>query len=159
MSLDFNIKECKLSTVAYGTASTSFLATRCLHQISLDCNPQNPELSDITRNSFYMDDLMSGASSNREAIILIQALIENLDARGFHLRKWRSNSRGVLINISKNLEFSEPNVEIHPENSSKALGLTWDSKEDRFIFNINFRFEGHITKRSFLSQSARLLDS
>ncbi|GFT01919.1 uncharacterized protein TNCV_3056661 [Trichonephila clavipes] len=53
---------------------------------------------------------MSGASSNKEAIILIKALIEALDARGFHLRKWRSNSRDVLINISKNLEFNEPNV-------------------------------------------------
>ncbi|GFV24735.1 DUF1758 domain-containing protein [Trichonephila clavipes] len=54
-------------------------------------------------------------------------------ARGFHLRKWRSNSRDVLINISKNLEFNEPNVEIHPENCSKVLGLIWDSKEDRCI--------------------------
>ncbi|GFY67204.1 uncharacterized protein TNIN_379631 [Trichonephila inaurata madagascariensis] len=105
-----------------------------------------------------MDDLMSGASSNKEAIILIQALIEALDARGFHLQKWRSNSRDVLINVSKNLEFNEPNVEIHPENCSKALGLIWDSKEDRFIFNINFKFKGEITKRSFLSQSARLFD-
>ncbi|GFW34113.1 DUF5641 domain-containing protein [Trichonephila clavipes] len=74
---------------------------------------------------------MSGASSNKEAIILIKALIQALDARGFHLRKWRSNSRDVLINISKNLEYNEPNVEKHPENCSKALGLIWDSKEDR----------------------------
>ncbi|GFQ66758.1 DUF1758 domain-containing protein [Trichonephila clavata] len=101
---------------------------------------------------------MSGASSNREAIILIQALIESIEALGFHLRKWRSNSRDVLINISKNLEFNEPNVEIHPEKCSKALGLIWDSKENRFIFNINFNFEGEITKRSSLSQSARPFD-
>ncbi|GFY59304.1 DUF1758 domain-containing protein [Trichonephila inaurata madagascariensis] len=94
-----------------------------------------------------MDNLMSGASCNKEAIILIQALIEALDARGLHLRKWRSNSQDVLTNISKSLEFNEPNVEIHPENCSKALGPIWDFKEDRFIFNINFKFEGEITKR------------
>ncbi|GFS38314.1 DUF1758 domain-containing protein [Trichonephila inaurata madagascariensis] len=116
--------------VTYGTASAPFLATRFLHQISLDCEPQIPELSRIIQNSFYMDDLMSGASSNKEAIILIQALIEALDARGFHLRKWRSNSQDVLTNISKNLEFNESNLEIHTENCSKALGLIWDSKED-----------------------------
>ncbi|GFQ65402.1 DUF1758 domain-containing protein [Trichonephila clavata] len=87
-SLDSNIKEYKLSTVTYGTASAPFLATRCLHQISLDFKPQNPELSNIIQNSLYMDDLMLEASSNREAIILIQALIEILDARGLHLRKW-----------------------------------------------------------------------
>ncbi|GFV20709.1 DUF1758 domain-containing protein [Trichonephila clavipes] len=78
-SLDSNIKEYKLSTVTYGTASASFLATRCLHQISLDCEPQNPKLSSIIQNSFYVDDLMSGASSNKEAIILIKALIQALD--------------------------------------------------------------------------------
>ncbi|GFS54767.1 DUF1758 domain-containing protein [Trichonephila clavipes] len=64
-SFDSNIKEYKLSTVTYGTASASFLATRCLHQISLDCEPQNPELSSIIQNSFNVDDLMSGASSNK----------------------------------------------------------------------------------------------
>ncbi|GFX68810.1 reverse transcriptase domain-containing protein [Trichonephila clavipes] len=51
-SLDSNIKEYKLSTVTYGTASAPFLATRCLHQISLDCKPQIPELSSIIQNSF-----------------------------------------------------------------------------------------------------------
>ncbi|GFW77927.1 uncharacterized protein TNCV_3911371 [Trichonephila clavipes] len=91
-SLDSNIKEYKLSTVTYGTASASFLATRCLHQISLDCEPQNPELSSIIQNSFYVDDLMSGASSNKEAIILIKALIEALDV----LEDSTSES-GVLI--------------------------------------------------------------
>ncbi|GFY45911.1 uncharacterized protein TNIN_61631 [Trichonephila inaurata madagascariensis] len=101
-----------------------------------DCKPQNPKLSSIIQNSFYIDDLMLGASSNKEAIILIQTLFEALNARGFHLRKWRSNSRDVLINLSKNLEFNEPNVEIHPENCSKALGLIWDSKEDIGSFSI-----------------------
>ncbi|GFX59707.1 DUF1758 domain-containing protein [Trichonephila clavipes] len=100
---------------------------------------------------------MSGASSNKEAIILIKALIKVLDARGFHLRNWRSSSRDVLINISKNLEFNEPNVEIDPENCSKALGHIWDSK-DILKMNLNFKFEGEITKRSFLSESARLFD-
>ncbi|GFV80023.1 uncharacterized protein TNCV_1183101 [Trichonephila clavipes] len=80
MSLDYNIKEYKLSTVTYGTASAPFLATRCLHQISSDCKPQNPELSSIIQNSFDSNDLMSGASSNKEVIVLIQALIEALDA-------------------------------------------------------------------------------
>ncbi|GFX61890.1 DUF1758 domain-containing protein [Trichonephila clavipes] len=91
---------------------------------SLDSNIKEYKLSTVTYGGRYpVRGLMSGASSNKEAIILIKALIEALDARGFHLRKWRSNSRDVLINISKNLEFNEPNVEIHPENCSKALGL------------------------------------
>ncbi|GFQ66760.1 DUF1758 domain-containing protein [Trichonephila clavata] len=41
-SLYYNIKEYKLFTVTYGAASAPFLATRCLHQTSLDC--KHPKL-------------------------------------------------------------------------------------------------------------------
>ncbi|KAF8782359.1 hypothetical protein HNY73_012655 [Argiope bruennichi] len=105
-----------------------------------------------------MDDLMAGAKSNEEAIALIQKLSEILDVRGFHLRKWRSNSPHVLNNLAECLSANESNVEIHPENCSKTLGLIWNSSTDCFVFKIDFNFENEITKRSFLSQSARLFD-
>ncbi|GBO06912.1 hypothetical protein AVEN_116726-1 [Araneus ventricosus] len=126
-SSDFPIKEYKLSTVTYGTSSASFLATRCLHQIALDSQNKNPEISSIIQNSFYMDDFMASATYNKEAIALIEKLSETLDARGFHLKKWRSNSQDVLNNLSQNLGADESNVEIHLENCSKTpwtyLGL------------------------------------
>ncbi|GFU30065.1 DUF1758 domain-containing protein [Trichonephila clavipes] len=91
----------------------------------------------------YRQILIDPDDQNLQKIVWRKSLDSNIkeyklstltyDARGFHLRKWRSNSRDVLINISKNPEFNEPNVEIHPENCSKALGLIWDSKEDRCI--------------------------
>ncbi|KAF8786764.1 hypothetical protein HNY73_008437 [Argiope bruennichi] len=105
-----------------------------------------------------LDDLMAGAKSNEEAIALIQKLSEILDVRGFHLRKWRSNSPHVLNNLAECLSANESNVEIHPENCSKTLGLIWNSSTDCFVFKIDFNFENEITKRSFLSQSARLFD-
>ncbi|GFU18912.1 uncharacterized protein NPIL_110031 [Nephila pilipes] len=104
-----------------------------------------------------MDDLMAGAKSN-EAITLIQNLSESLDARGFHPRKWHSNSQDVLNNLASYLRAKQSNVEIHPENCSKSLGLIWDSSTDYFVFKINFNFESEITKRSFLSLSARQYD-
>ncbi|KAF8791491.1 hypothetical protein HNY73_006347 [Argiope bruennichi] len=157
-SLNSVLGEYKLSTVTYGTSSAPFLATRCLHQIGLDSQIINPEISKIIQNSFYMDDLMAGAKSNEEAIALIQKLSEILDVRGFHLRKWRSNSPHVLNNLAECLSANESNVEIHPENCSKTLGLIWNSSTDCFVFKIDFNFENEITKRSFLSQSARLFD-
>ncbi|GFU17358.1 uncharacterized protein NPIL_420701 [Nephila pilipes] len=94
-----------------------------------------------------MDDLMAGAKSNKEAIALIQNLLVTLDARGFHLRKWHSNSQDILNNLAQNLGAKESNVEIHPEKCSKALGLIWDSSTNCFVFKINFNFECEITKR------------
>ncbi|GFT98896.1 uncharacterized protein NPIL_644101 [Nephila pilipes] len=105
-----------------------------------------------------MDDLMTGAKSNIEAIALIQNLSETLDVKGFHLRKWRSNSQHVLNNLAQNLGAKESNVKIHPENCSKTHGIILDSSTVSFVFKIYFNFENEITKRSFLSQSARLFD-
>ncbi|XP_036335364.1 uncharacterized protein LOC118745796 [Rhagoletis pomonella] len=55
------IGECKLQTVTYGTASAPFLATRTLQEIAKSCEPYNYLLSNIIKNDFYMDDLMTGA--------------------------------------------------------------------------------------------------
>ncbi|GFY02706.1 DUF1758 domain-containing protein [Trichonephila clavipes] len=99
---------------------------------------------------------MAGAPLSEEAISLIKTLSSILEARGFHLRKWWSNSSEVLSRISSNWVGDSSNVEIHPDECSKALGLTWNSMKDIFIFNLKVNFPDNITKRSFLSQSARL---
>ncbi|GFT23265.1 DUF1758 domain-containing protein [Nephila pilipes] len=143
-SYDSVTKEYRFSIVTYGTSSAPFLATRCLHQIGLGSQNINPEISNIIQNSFYMEDLTAGAKSNKEAFALIQNLSETLNARGFHLREWRSISQDVVNNLAQNLG-EESNLEIHPKNCSETLGLIWDSSTDCFVFKINFNFE--ITKR------------
>ncbi|GFU58965.1 DUF1758 domain-containing protein [Trichonephila clavipes] len=110
----------------------------------------------LCTESFYINDLMAGAPSSEEAISSIKTLSSILEARGFHLRKWRSNSSEVLSRIFSNWVGDSSNLEIHPDECSKALGLTWTSMKDTFIFNLKVNFPDNITKRSFLSQSARL---
>ncbi|GFY35021.1 uncharacterized protein TNCV_5043971 [Trichonephila clavipes] len=101
---------------------------------------------------------MAGAPLSEEAISSIKTLSSILEARGFHLRKWRSNSSEVLSRISSNWIGDSSNLEIHPDECSKALGLTWNSMKDIFIFNFSVNFPDNIIKRSFLSPSARLFD-
>ncbi|GFT22988.1 uncharacterized protein NPIL_287641 [Nephila pilipes] len=75
------VKEYRLSAVTYGISSAPFLTTICLHQIGLDSQNINPEISNIIQNYFCMDDLMAGTKSNKEEIALIQNLSETPDAR------------------------------------------------------------------------------
>ncbi|GFW76585.1 DUF1758 domain-containing protein [Trichonephila clavipes] len=157
-SKDSPIREYKLCTVTYGTASAPYLATRCLFQTGLDLERDDPAVSSLIKESFYIHDLMAGAPSSEEAISLIKTLSSILEARGFHLRKWRSNSSEVLSHISSNWLGDSSNLEIHSDECPKALGLTWNSMKDIFIFNLKVNFPDNITKRSFLSQSARLFD-
>ncbi|GFR09639.1 DUF1758 domain-containing protein [Trichonephila clavata] len=157
-SKDSPIREYKRCTVTYGTASAPYLATRCLFQVGLEIERDNPTVSSLIKESFYIDDLMAGATSSEEAITSKKTLSQVLEARGFHFRKWRSNSPDVLSHISSNWVGNTSNLEIHPDECSKALGLTWNSVKDTFIFNLKVNFPDNITKRSFLSQSARLFD-
>ncbi|GFT22665.1 DUF1758 domain-containing protein [Trichonephila clavipes] len=152
------IREYKLCTVTYDTASAPYLGTRCLFQTGLDLERDDPAVSSLIKESFYIYDLMAGAPSSEEAISLIKTLSSILEARGFHLRKWRSNSSEVLSRISSNWVGDSSNLEIHPDECSKALGLTWNTMKDIFIFNLKVNFPDNITKRSYLSQSARLFD-
>ena len=47
-----------LRTVTYGTASVSFLATRCLAQIAQENKTQHPIACSAIANDFYVEDLM-----------------------------------------------------------------------------------------------------
>ncbi|GFY23550.1 integrase catalytic domain-containing protein [Trichonephila clavipes] len=139
-SKDSPIREYKLCTVTYGTASALYLANRCLFQTGLDLERDDPAVSSFIKESFYIDYLMAAAPSSEEAISLKKTLFSILKARGFHLRKWRSNSSEVLSRISANWVGDSSNLEIHPDGCSKALGLTWNSMKDIFIFNLKHGF-------------------
>ena len=52
-----------MRTVTYGTASASFLATRCLAQIAQEYKTNYPIACSAIANDFYVDDLMT-ASDN-----------------------------------------------------------------------------------------------
>lgn len=56
----------ELNTFTYGTASAPFLATRCL--VELANGIENPEIAEIIQKDFYVDDLLTGAGSIKEAI-------------------------------------------------------------------------------------------
>ena len=79
------IKEYKLTTVTYGTASAPFLAVRALFYIADNC--PNKNIQDIIKEDFYMDDLLSGADTIHECETIQQEVSSQLSTYGFNLRK------------------------------------------------------------------------
>ncbi|XP_037929250.1 uncharacterized protein LOC119663716, partial [Teleopsis dalmanni] len=59
-----SLKEYKLTTVTYGTASVPCLAVRTLVEIANNCS--NKKLAEIIKEDFYMDDLLTGADTVTE---------------------------------------------------------------------------------------------
>lgn len=110
----------ELQTVTYGTSSAAFLAIRCLFQLGLDCQNTYPEISEVIKNDFYVDDVLFGADSIEKASELGRLLSQVLISGGFELRKWRSNSPDIIKGITLNETSSTGILQIDSDSATKS---------------------------------------
>lgn len=147
------VKAYKLNTVTYGTASAPFLATRCLKQIGLEC--EDTTIGEIIIHDFYVDDLVTGADSLEEVLIIKQKVSAALLSAGMPLRKWKSNEpraiQSELNDVSLDLNIGE-------HQASKTLGLDWQPKSDDLRFSIDSSLTNVLTKRGMLSVIGQIFD-
>ncbi|XP_075211192.1 uncharacterized protein LOC142318507 [Lycorma delicatula] len=69
-SVEEEIGHYQLKTIAYGTASAPFFATRCIIQLANENSKQFPKASEVIRHDFYVDDLQTGADDLTETMQL-----------------------------------------------------------------------------------------
>ncbi|XP_053956260.1 uncharacterized protein LOC128861907 [Anastrepha ludens] len=111
----------------------------------------------VILKDFYMDDLLTGASSKEELRLLQQNISEILREGGFELRKWASNCAELIASISN----ASTNIShyIVDDKDVHALGLIWNTEGDYLTFTINLREPPvKLTKRMFLSDASTLFD-
>lgn len=148
----------ELNTITYGMASSSFLAIRCLFSLADEHQELFPKAADIIRNSMYVDDLLFGATSREEAARLAAEVSHILETGCFQLRKWISNDSQILKAIGRSDDVHQF-VKLGEAESTKTLGLTWSCIKDKLIYETKLEMDiNHITKRSVLSQIAKLFD-
>ncbi|GFX81303.1 uncharacterized protein TNCV_2512921 [Trichonephila clavipes] len=82
-----------------------------------------------------------------------------LSTRGFHLRKGNSNSTEFLAQFSEHSSH-DARVEFYKDSneSSKVLGLFWNSSNDTFGFQPSLELTPPLTKRRILSESSKIFD-
>ncbi|XP_055633517.1 uncharacterized protein LOC129773882 [Toxorhynchites rutilus septentrionalis] len=153
------LKAYRLTTVTYGEASSSFLACRALHEAAEDYRSVNPRIADTIQRSFYVDNLMIGASNADELTETKREIEHALSLHGFPLRKWASNNASVLEGIPE--KDLEPLIQVGDQEVIKTLGIAWNPKTDVFQFistkNIGETYEA-LTKRQMVSKILRLYD-
>ena len=145
----------QLNTVTYGTASASFLATRCLLQLSNEFSDTFPKAARVIQRDFYMDDLLTGSDDQHDLKTLCNEVKLILDSACFPLRKWVSNSPAVISDLSS--QSCQSNL-LTLGDSSKTLGLLWHHSSDELLYNIESSSTKSITKRTILSEIARVFD-
>ncbi|XP_066600221.1 uncharacterized protein [Prorops nasuta] len=146
-----------LNTVTYGTASASFLSVRALFQLGYDCESELPIISRIIRNDFYVDDLLTGADTIERATFIASNISRVLAGGCFRLRKWMTNEPSI-VECADDLRGIEKTKFSSADNSTKTLGLKWNSGSDTLSFSVNSLNSRNITKRHILSDAAQIFD-
>lgn len=84
-------------TYIYGTAPSSFLATRCLYQLAVENKELQLREADIIFIDFYVDDLLPGCFDLDSLITLRKNITAILKQSSFDLHKFSSNNSPALI--------------------------------------------------------------
>ena len=157
---DGQIQDCRMKRVTFGVRSSPFLATQVLRQLAMDYRDEFSKAADIILNTFYVDDVLTGADTLPEAIHLRTNLNELLAKACMTLRKWRSSSKELMDTVPANVQESQPTQCItSPHDCYKALGIHWDTTKDTFhVATPKLEDSAAPTKRQVLSDVAKTFD-
>lgn len=152
-----DIKVYELKTLTYGTRPASFIATRCLKEISNHVRLSDQHLAEVISSDFYMDDLITGSDNIDELKLFVGDISRLFNQYGFSLMKWCSNSSYVLQELQS---WTQENLVIKSDSQAtlKTLGVSWRPTSDTIIYNHKFNNSLSITKRELLSQIAQIFD-
>ena len=141
----------RFRVVPFGTTSSPFMlhATLDLHLNQFD----TPVAKDMKRN-LYVDNLMSGCTSEEEIVTYYQQARSIMNRANFNLRSWSSNSKKLQAMTSKD----QTNDQNHTVN---LLGLCWDTYTDTLTFApriLQSIATPLVTKRDVLRDSSLVYD-
>ncbi|XP_011169784.3 uncharacterized protein LOC105202802 [Solenopsis invicta] len=151
------IKTYELLTLTYGTAPASFLATKVIQQLADIEEEQFPKGAAIASWDFYMDDLLTGADTIKEAIIIRNQVTELLAKGGFILRKWTFNNKELLKGMPE-CAVEHVTLDLDKDSITKTLGINWNPQEDALQYFIKVPHLVTCTKRIILSSIAQIFD-
>ncbi|XP_012058650.1 PREDICTED: uncharacterized protein LOC105621809 [Atta cephalotes] len=148
-----NVDTYELTTVTYGTAFASFLATRCLKHLAEQHVIINSLAVRHVSFDFYVDDMLTGADTIDELKLIRDETIQLLKLGAFDLSKWTSNCPELLQIDNRN---RMPVIIGDNATDSCILGMQWNQCQDTFQFLCRLNRTRYI--KIVLSEVAKLLD-
>ena len=84
----------------FGGVSSASCSNYALKRSATDNADQyGQEAEEVVRSNFYVDDLLKSVDNPKTAMILVKNVVDMCKSGGFHLTKFISNNRELLISI------------------------------------------------------------
>ena len=114
---------------------------------------------EVVRRNFYVDGLLKSVDGPKTAMILVKNVEYICKSGGFHLTKFISNNRELLMSIPEDQRRNGvKNADLIDDlPTEKALGIQWNIPDDSFTFNIQVN-RRPLTKRKMLSIISSIYD-
>ena len=154
------LRDFRMTRVTFGVSASSFIANMCVKQNAIDNASEYPLAAQAVKDSFYVDDGLTGAESIDTTIQLQQQLQKLFERGGFLLRKWNSSEPEVLEHIDPSL-LDQQSLLTLPQSGeyTKTLGVEWNPSLDHFRLAItSLSHQESVTKRTMSSDIARIFD-
>lgn len=150
------LKEYNLVVVSFGLASSPHCAIRAMMEGANSMKHEFPNAVKAINQDFYMDDCLTGAKNEEEAIKLAEGMKFVLKKSCFPLCKWRSNSKRLLNQLEGETSSSKNLTE---QSQASILGLKWLIQSDEFTFEVkSANNTEQLTKRIVLGKVVQLYD-
>jgi len=147
----------QLNTLAFGVASSPFLAIRIVKKLASDERHRYPRAAEILENHLYVDDLLTGAETINKVREIRDEITALLARGGFAIRQWASNDERVISDLKT--EALHANFVLNVDHTLKTLGVTWNTRDDKIHYTTRpINIAERLTKRDVLSEIAKIFD-
>ena len=147
-----------LNTVTYGESCSPYLALRSLQELVNTDGALFPAASKVLTQNRYVDDIFIGHDDPTEILKLKSQTIELLKRGGFQLKKWASNEQSLIANVPKS-DLANPLIFTDKcDFTIRTLEISWNPVTDDFSYKFSANELTIWTKRTLLSETAKLYD-
>ena len=146
------------TVLTFGDKPAPAMAQIALQKTATEGEKCYPEAAEVLKKNTYMDDICDSVHVVKQARKLTTEIDEVLHNGGFHVKGWLSN-----LTLKEDVESSNETGELEMKLlrgpvEEKVLGTAWNHKDDVFGFKVNPPELITLTKRTVLSQVARIYD-
>jgi len=153
------LQDYRMTRVTFGVSAAPYMAIRAFHELANRVQLTHPHASQVIKEEFLVDNLLSGGHSLDQAIQLKEELLQVMEVGGLKLLKFMSNSEALMQTIPDEQRDPATFLPIDEGDFFKTIGILWNPRLDVFSVKIHVPDPPIITtKRTVVSTVARMFD-